>query len=102
LPTSKDGHPQLESLEQEPLISMHGVLKICEVAGMLEVEPLNVQDLSQIDPSKIPQMHVILPSGNETNTSMNIPQTSQKKPSQAKKKSTILPSNFPKKVLETT
>ncbi len=50
LPTSNDDHPQLESLEQEPLISMHGFLKDCEIVGLPEVEPLNVQDLLQIDP----------------------------------------------------
>ncbi len=60
LPTFKDDHPQLKSLEQELSISMHGVLKDCEVVGLLKVELLNVQDLSQIDPLKLPQSNVIL------------------------------------------
>jgi hypothetical protein len=76
---------------------MHGVLKNCEVASLPKVEPLNVQDLSQIDPSELPQSNVILLSGNDTNTSMDIPRTSQK-PSQAKRKSTILPNNFLKRI----
>jgi hypothetical protein len=97
VPTSKDDHPKLESLEQEPLISMHGVLKDYEVAGLLKVESLNVQNLPQIDPLELPQNNIILLSGNDTNTSMDIPKTSQK-PSQAKKKSTILLGNFLKRI----
>jgi hypothetical protein len=97
LPTSKDDHPQLEFLEQEPLISMHGVLKDCEIVGLPEVEPLNVQNLLQIDPLDLKVMSYCQVAMTPIH-----PWTFLKlHRSQVKRKLTILLSNFPKRITRT-
>ncbi len=94
--SSKVDFPRLELVEQQPssCICQGEVLEEPNVVGQVEIEHPNVHDLREMDQFKQPQSDQILPncSGNKTTDISKI----ERKPSQLKKKSTIIHSNFPK------